>query len=80
MARVVESVTSDFDDALRVEKIVAKELQGATRYNQISKGLGRPAPITSIFIEGELIFEQTPGTQELKTCIQRFVSSAGGKS
>ncbi len=79
MARVVESVAPDFGDALRVEKIVTKELQGAMRYSEISKDLGRPAPVPSIFIEGELIFEQTPGTEELKTCIQRFISSAGGK-
>ena len=75
MARVVESVAPDFGDALHVEKVITKELAGATRYSEISKGLGKPAPVPSIFIEGELVFEQTPGTEELKTCIQRLISS-----
>ncbi len=34
--------------------------EGAMRYGELSKNLGRPAPVPSIFIEGELVFEVTP--------------------
>jgi hypothetical protein len=73
MARVVESVAPEFGDALRVEKVVTKQLEGATRYYEISRELGRPAPVPSIFIQGKLIFEQTPGQEELRACIQRYI-------
>ncbi len=73
MARVVESVASDFGDALFVEKVITKQLQGATRYRDISKSLGRPAPVPSIFIEGNLVFEQTPGQEELRDFLNRLL-------
>ncbi|MFH1243585.1 MAG: hypothetical protein V1689_14670 [Pseudomonadota bacterium] len=76
MARVVDSVAPDFGDALRVEKVITKQLEGATRYNEISKALGRPAPVPSIFIEGELVFAQTPGQEELRACIERIIADA----
>ncbi len=77
MARVVESVAPDFGDALHVEKVVTKELQGATRYNEISRELGRPAPVPSIFIEGKLVFDQTPSEEKLRACLERFIADAG---
>ncbi len=66
MARVVESVAPEFGDALKVEKIIIKQREGARRFREISKVLGRPAPIPSIFIEGQLVFDQTPGPEELR--------------
>ncbi|MGE5842293.1 MAG: HUIPC motif thioredoxin-like (seleno)protein [Deltaproteobacteria bacterium] len=66
MARVVESVAPDFGDDLRVEKIIIKQREGARRFREISASLGRPAPVPSIFIEGQLIFDQTPGPEELR--------------
>ena len=73
MARVVEAVAPDFDDELQVEKVVTKELQGAKRYQEISKELGRPAPVPAIFIEGKLVYDHTPGQEELKACVNRFL-------
>ena len=73
MARVVESVAPDFEDVMTWEKVVTKDLRGARRFSEFSKSLGRPAPIPSIVIEGELVFEATPGTEELKDCIRRFI-------
>ena len=73
MTRVVESVAPEFKDVLTWEKVVTKELAGAERYSEFSKSLGRPAPVPSIVIEGELVFEATPGTEELKDCIRRFI-------
>jgi hypothetical protein len=49
--------------------VVTKELGGAKRFSEFSKALGRLVPIPSIVIEGELVFETTPGVEELKACI-----------
>ena len=76
MAKVVESVAKDFGDLLHVEKVVLKRKEGAKRFYELSCSLGRPAPIPSIFIEGELVFDQTPGQEELKACLERFISNA----
>lgn len=73
MTRVVESVAPEFEDVLTWEKIVTRDLAGARRFSEFSKTLGRPAPVPSIVIEGELVFETTPGAEELKACIARFI-------
>ena len=75
MTRVVETVAADYGDRLRWEKIVTKDLAGAKRYQEFSKSLGRPAPVPSIVIDGELVFETTPSTAELKACIDRFIEN-----
>ena len=75
MTRVVETVAADYGDSLRWEKIVTKDLAGAKRYQEFSKSLGRLAPIPSIVIDGELVFETTPSTAELKACIDRFIEN-----
>ena len=73
MARVVESVASEYGEILIWEKVITKELSGARRYQKFSKSLGRPVPVPSIVIEGKLVFETTPGTAELKTYIDRLI-------
>jgi hypothetical protein len=75
MTRVVEAVAAEYGDRLNWEKIVTKDLAGAKRYENFSKSLGRPAPVPSIVIEGELVFETIPGTAELKACIDRFLEN-----
>jgi hypothetical protein len=76
MARVVESVAPDFGDAVKVEKIVIKQREGARRFREISKTLGRPAPVPSIFIEGQLVFDQTPPQEELREFLNRLVEES----
>jgi hypothetical protein len=66
MARVVESIASDYAETLVWEKVITKERKGALRYIELSKKLGRPAPVPSIYIDGELVFEATPRQAELK--------------
>lgn len=66
MTRVVETVAEDYGGSLRWEKVITKELQGATRCMELSKALGRPAPVPSIFINGKLVFESTPTVEELR--------------
>ena len=73
MTRVVEAVVPEYGDRLNWEKVVTKDLAGAERYQSFSKSLGRPAPVPCIVIEGELVFEATPSTEELKACIDRFL-------
>ena len=77
MTRVVESVASEYGEILIWEKVVTKELSGARRYQEFSKSLGRPAPVPSIVIEGDLVFETTPGTAELKAYIDRLLKRHG---
>ncbi|MGD8961953.1 MAG: hypothetical protein PVH43_05535 [Desulfobacterales bacterium] len=72
MARVVEAVAAEYGDQLHWEKIVTRDLAGAKRYAEFSKSLGRPAPVPCIVIEGELVFESTPSTEELKACLDQY--------
>ena len=73
MARVVESVAPDFGERLHWEKVVTKEMKGALRYAELSKSIGRPAPVPSIFINGELVFDQTPGREDLAEFLEKLV-------
>ena len=74
MTRVVESVAPEFEDVLTWRKVVTKELVGAQRYEQFSKRLGRPAPIPSIAINDQLVFETIPSTEELKACVELYIN------
>lgn len=76
MTRVVEAVAPEYGERLNWEKIITKELTGAERYQSFSKSLGRPAPVPCIVIEGELVFETTPSTEELKASIDQFIKSS----
>ena len=73
MTRVVEAVAPEYGDRLNWEKIITKDLTGARRYQHFSKSLGRPAPVPCSAIEGKLVFDTTPSTEELKACIDRFI-------
>ena len=76
MTRVVESVAPEFEDVLTWKKVVTKELASAQRYEQFSKLLGKPAPIPSIAINDQLVFETIPSTEELKACIERIINKS----
>ena len=73
MTRVVESVAPDFSESMTWDKVVTRELKGALRFGELSKTLGRPAPVPSIFINGVLVFEQTPGLEELRDCLEKSI-------
>ena len=73
MARVVESVAPDYGDALHFERIITKEMSGAMRYGELTKSLGRPAPVPSIFINGQLAFDTIPSQEELKACLDQLI-------
>jgi len=76
MTRVVESVAVDYSDCLRWEKVITKTMEGAGRYQQLSRSIGRPAPVPSIFINSQLVFESTPGTEDLRACLNNLIESA----
>jgi hypothetical protein len=77
MASLVEAVAPAFGEKLRVEKVITKTLAGASRYTQVSKNLGRPAPVPSIWVDGELIFEMTPAREDLQEFIEKRLRSMG---
>lgn len=75
MARVVEATVPDYGDAVRFEEVVTKNMAGAMRYGALSKSLGRPAPVPSIFVNGQLVFDATPSGEELKAWLDRHLAS-----
>jgi hypothetical protein len=77
MARVVDSVAPDYGDVLHCEKVITKEMGGAMRYGELTKSLGRPAPVPSIFINGKLVFDAIPSQEALKTCLDQLISESG---
>ena len=73
MARVVELVAPAFGEHLQWEKVVIKEMKGALRYGELSKSIGRPAPVPSIFVNGKLVFKLTPGREELVAFLETLI-------
>ena len=71
MARVVASVAAEYENVLKWETIITKDLAGAKRWTELSKTLGRLAPVPSIFIDGELVFDVTPGQDTLRAELDR---------
>jgi hypothetical protein len=74
---VVESIVPDYPEALSWEKVVTKERKGALRFIELSKRLGRPAPVPSIYINDQLVFETTPRQAELKDYIDGLLAENG---
>ena len=73
MTRVVESIAPDYEESLFWEKVITKEKKGALRFIDLSKALGRPAPVPSIWMEGNLVFEMTPRQDELKEVLDELI-------
>jgi len=75
MARLVESVVNDYVETVRWEKVITKDLMGAQRFMELSRELGRPAPVPSIFINGKLVFDTTPADEKLRAALDEMISS-----
>lgn len=75
MARVVETVVSDYSDCIRWEIVITKKLEGAVRHAELSKKWGRPMPVPSIIINGELAFKSIPSVEELRVCLDHYLSA-----
>ena len=74
MTRVVESVAEEYGQSLSWKKVVIKQREGARRFRELSQSLGRPAPVPSIFVEGQLVFDITPGQEELRAYLDRLLA------
>lgn len=78
MARVVETVVVDYSESIRWEVVITKELDGAVRHAELSKKVGRPMPVPSIIIDGELAFESIPSVEDLRAHLERCVARKSG--
>jgi len=76
MTRVVEAVAQEYGGTLLWEKVITKELRGAMRCMELSRALGRPAPVPSIFINGVLAFESTPSVEELRERLDQLLANS----
>lgn len=74
MLEAVEEAMAAFGQTVSLEVVHLREKKGGLRYNRLSRHLGRPAPIPSIFINGQLCFNVTPPVQELQHFIRRILS------
>ncbi|MGB3210061.1 MAG: hypothetical protein WBB19_05075 [Desulforhopalus sp.] len=66
MAKVVETIAPEFGERLRWEKVIITRKEGACRFEDLAKTLGRLPPVPSIFINGKLVFDITPGPDKLR--------------
>jgi hypothetical protein len=73
MAKVVVATAEKFDDVLEWQLVVLTQKEGALRFDALSRNLGRLAPVPSIFINGELLFETISGVEELEAHIQNYL-------
>lgn len=75
MAKVVETIAPDFGELLRWEKVILNCKEGAYRYEELAEAMGRRPPIPSIFINGKLVFDKTPGPEKLREHLQSLLES-----
>ena len=78
MARVVETVAPDYFESMQWEIVYTKKLEGAVRYSELSKKLGRPMPVPSIIINGVLVYESIPGVEDLRAYIEQVIAENAG--
>ena len=64
--RVKEKI-DDFKKQIHMQKTVSQEQE--KQIEKVSKKLEKPAPVPSIFINGDLVFEAIPSQEELKEYI-----------
>ena len=75
MAKVVEEVALEFEGQLQWEKVILTKKEGAYRYDELAKSMGRLPPVPSIFIDGELVYDATPGPDELRAHLRTLIQS-----
>ena len=75
MARVVAEVVPSYKNSIEWETVITKDLSGAQRYADLSKKAGRPMPVPSIVIDGELVFDTIPGVEVLRKCLDGFLET-----
>ena len=80
MTRVVEEVAPEFNGALKWEKVVLTRKEGAVRFDELARTFGKLPPVPSLFIDGRLVFDHIPGTDELRDCLNGMLKDADAGS
>ena len=74
MLETAEEALVGFPDSVQLELVYLRQHDGGLRYKQLSDGLGKPAPIPSIFINGRLYFDITPPVEDLISVLQEMLA------
>jgi len=77
MARVVKEVAPKFSSSLSWETVETGKMAGAKRYMELTKTLGRPAPVPALFINGSLTYDSIPDPEELEALLERLTGELG---
>ncbi len=75
MLETAEEAAAVFGGRVKVATVYLRQVEGALRYKILSYGLGRPAPIPSLFINGRLCFDYTPPVEELQDALRLVLES-----
>ncbi|MEW6274742.1 MAG: hypothetical protein AB1556_06465 [Bacillota bacterium] len=70
-----EEAAAAFGGRVKVATVYLRQVEGALRYKILSYGLGKPAPIPSLFINGKLSFDYTPPVEELQDALRLALES-----
>ena len=73
MLETAEEALVGFGDSVKLELVYLRQQAGGLRYMELSNKLGKPAPIPSIFINGELYFEITPPVEDLQNVLREIL-------
>jgi len=73
----VREVAPEFGERMEWRVVLLKEREGAERYLELTRKLGKNPPIPSILINERIAFERIPGPHLLRTTIERVLE--GGK-
>ncbi len=73
MAEVVEEAVKKFGDRVKWEKVVLKRRKGAQRYAELSVKYGRVAPIPSLFVNENMVFDMIPPVEDLEDYLENFL-------
>jgi len=69
----VREVAPSFGNRVEWRVVLLKEREGAERYLELTRKLGKNPPIPSILINEHLTFERIPGPHLLRTTIERVM-------
>ena len=73
----VREVAPEFGERMEWRVVLLKEREGAERYLELTRKLGKNPPIPSILINERIAFERIPGPHLMRTTIERVLE--GGK-
>ena len=75
LTRVVESVLPGFGEDVSSTKVLLGTREGAQRFRELCRSLGRLPPVPSLFLNGKLLFETIPAQAELRQSLRRHLDA-----